>query len=512
MVLDFAVIAAYVLGMLGIGWWGARRTATKSDYLVAGRRLGGFLYAGTMSAVVLGGASTVGGVGLGYRHGLSGAWLVLTIGLGILLLSTFLARRIARLRVYTVAEMLDLRYGSPARRPGAPGGSATGFLSGAVMWAYTLMLTVTNTLAFSAIFNALFDMPRAGGVLIGGGVVVLYSALGGMWSITITDIAQFAIQTVGVFLLLLPMVLSRVGGLGSLSERLGPETFDLGHIGAGTIATYLLTYMLGLLIGQDVWQRVATARSHRVATLGGISSGVYCLLYAFAGALIGTATKALYPNLSNADDAFTTIVRDVLPTGVRGLVLAAALAAVMSTASGGLIACSTVAANDLWPRLRRAGRSRTDQPRPDQSGSDQPDGDDVRTNRLFTAAIGLLAIGIAVAVADVVAALTVAYNILVGGLLVPIVGGLLWKRGTRQGALTGMLAGTAVVLATMALRGILANEPIYCGLLASLLAYVLVSLRTARTDPEVLQAWEIRLAGEQGARPEEPEQAGRAQA
>lgn len=502
MVLDFAVIAAYVLGMLGIGWWGAHRTATKSDYLVAGRRLGGFLYAGTMSAVVLGGASTVGGVGLGYRHGLSGAWLVLTIGLGILLLSAFLARRIARLRVYTVAEMLDLRYGSAASRPGASGGSATGFLSGAVMWAYTLMLTVTNTLAFSAIFNALFDMPRAGGVLIGGGVVVLYSALGGMWSITITDIAQFAIQTVGVFLLLLPMVLSRVGGLGSLSERLGPESFDLGHIGAGTIATYLLTYMLGLLIGQDVWQRVATARSHRVATLGGISSGVYCLLYAFAGALIGTAAKALYPNLSNADDAFTTIVRDVLPTGVRGLVLAAALAAVMSTASGGLIACSTVAANDLWPRLRRAGRSRSDQT---GTGSGE-----VRTNRLFTAAIGLLAIGIAVAVADVVAALTVAYNILVGGLLVPIVGGLLWKRGTRQGALSGMLAGTAVVLATMALRGTLANEPIYCGLLASLLAYVLVSLRTARTDPEVLRAWETRLAGGQETRCENTE-AGRHQ-
>lgn len=499
MVLDFAVIAAYVLGMLGIGWWGAHRTATKSDYLVAGRRLGGFLYAGTMSAVVLGGASTVGGVGLGYRHGLSGAWLVLTIGLGILLLSALLARRIARLRVYTVAEMLDLRYGGPASRSGASGGSATGFLSGAVMWAYTLMLTVTNTLAFSAIFNALFDMPRIGGVLIGGGVVVLYSALGGMWSITITDIAQFAIQTVGVFLLLLPMVLSRVGGIGSLSERLGPGTFDLGHIGAGTIATYLLTYMLGLLIGQDVWQRVATARSHRVATLGGISSGAYCLLYAFAGALIGTAAKALHPNLPNADDAFTTVVRDVLPAGVRGLVLAAALAAVMSTASGGLIACSTVAANDLWPRLRRTFRPRTGR-NGDEAGSDE-----IRTNRLFTAAIGLLAIGIAVAVADVVAALTVAYNILVGGLLVPIVGGLLWKRGTRQGALSGMLAGTGVVLATMALRGILANEPIYCGLLASLLAYVLVSLRTPRTDPEVLQVWETRLAGGQQARHEDTE-------
>ncbi len=127
---DYAVIALYIAGMLGVGWYGLRLARTKSDYLVAGRRLGFFMYSGTMSAVVLGGASTVGGVKLGYKFGISGAWLVLTIGVGILVLHALFARRLVKLRVYTVGEMLDLRYGGH-----------TSAVSGVVMWGYTLCCT-----------------------------------------------------------------------------------------------------------------------------------------------------------------------------------------------------------------------------------------------------------------------------------------------------------------------------------------------------------------------------------
>ena len=72
------------------------------------------LYTGTMAAVVLGGASTVGGVGLGYKFGLSGMWLVVAIAVGLLLLSLVFAGRIQKLKVYTVAQMLKLRYGIDA--------------------------------------------------------------------------------------------------------------------------------------------------------------------------------------------------------------------------------------------------------------------------------------------------------------------------------------------------------------------------------------------------------------
>ncbi|TWP52228.1 sodium:solute symporter [Lentzea tibetensis] len=475
MALDYAVIAAYVLGMVGMGWWGMRRATSKSEYLVAGRRLGFAMYSGTMSAVVLGGASTIGGVGLGYKFGISGAWMVFSIGLGILLLSALFARRIVRLKVYTVSEMLDLRYG---------GNSSA--ISGVVMWGYTLMLTVTSTIAYSTIFNVLFGFDKWIGVVIGGSIVVLYSVLGGMWSITLTDIVQFIVKTVGILFLLLPIALFQAGGFDGIQQRLNdPAVFDVGTIGIDTIITYLLIYVFGLLIGQDIWQRVFTAKSPKVATWGGITSGLYCLVYAVAGALIGTAGKALYPNIANKDEAFATIVENLLPTGVRGLVLAAALAAMMSTSSGALIASATVASNDIWPRLfgkRVAARDENH--------------DEVRSNRIFTLVLGIVAIGIAVALNDVIAALTVAYNILVGGLLVAIIGGLVWKRGTRAGAMASMAVGSLTAITFMVIDGVLANTPIYYSLAASFVVYVGVSLVTPPTEASVLRVWESRVAGE----------------
>ena len=160
--------------------------------------------------------------------------------------------------------------------------------------------------------------------------------------------------------------------------------------------------------------------------------------------------------------------------------LAAALAAVMSTSSGALIACATVANNDIWSRLRGAAA---------RGGGDH---DEVKGNRVFILIMGVGVICIAIALNNVVEALTVAYNLLVGGLLVPILGGLLWKRGTVYGALASVIVGGVAVIGLMASYGILANEPIYYGLLLSLAAYVIVSLATRPTDAAILANWRER--------------------
>ncbi|MFF2045454.1 sodium:solute symporter [Kitasatospora sp. NPDC058170] len=490
MTVDYVVMIGYLLGIVGVGWWGRRRASSKADFLVAGRRLGPLMYTGTMAAVVLGGASTIGGVRLGYTYGLSGAWMVFAIGLGLLALSILFSARIARLRVYTVAEMLSLRYGG-----------AASLISGVVMWVYTLMLAVTSTIAYASVFDVLFDVPRWAAVVIGGTIVVGYSALGGMWSITLTDMVQFVVKSIGVLFLLLPIALAKAGGLARLKAELPSGYFSFGSIGAETIFTYVLIYTFGMLIGQDIWQRVFTARTDRVASYGGTVAGLYCLVYALAGALIGMATKALYPHLAGADGAFATIVKSALPAGVRGLVLAAALSAMMSTASGALIASATVANNDIWARLRTLGGRGAALPAGGAAGGDH---DEVRSNRIAIVLLGGVSIGVACALDDVISALTVAYNLLVGGLLVPILGGLVWRRGNLQGALAAMVTGGATVIALMATRGVLANEPIYYGLTVSLCAYLAVSLATRPTDAGVLERWRGRLAGlpEAPSRPE----------
>lgn len=365
--INIAIVVAYLAAMLAFGWWGKSRTRNNSDFLVAGRRLGPFLYTGTMAAVVLGGASTVGGVGLGYKFGISGMWLVVAIGAGVLLLSLLFAGTIQKLKIYTVSQMLTLRYGSRATQT-----------SGIVMLAYTLMLCATSTGAYATIFVVLFGWDRALAIAIGGAIVLVYSTIGGMWSIT-------------------------------------PE----------------------------------------VAT-------------------------------------------NLLPIGVGGLVLAAAVAAMMSTASGALIAAATVARADVLPFVASwFGKDINTE------DSENPE-HDVKANRMWVLALGIVAILIAIITKDVVAALTIAYDILVGGLLVAILGGLVWHRGTGVAAAASMAVGSVVTLGTMIvleinaaapLDGIYANEPIYFGLIASAVVYIAVSLLTKPTDPRVMRNWFARVAG-----------------
>ncbi len=447
MALDIFVVLIYAAGMLVLGWYGMRKAKTHEDYLVAGRNLGPSLYMGTMAATVLGGASTVGTVKLGYVHGISGFWLCAALGLGIIALNLFLAKPLLRLRIFTVTQVLEKRYNPMARQASA-----------VIMLAYALMIGVTSTLAIGTVLQVLFELPFWSAVLLGGGVVVVYSTIGGMWSLTLTDIVQFVIKTVGLMFVLLPICLYRVGGWDELVAKLPASSFSLTTIGWDTIITYFLIYFFGILIGQDIWQRVFTARDEKVAKYAGTTAGVYCVIYGLVCAVIGMAAHVLLPDLGNANNAFAAIVKAALPDGIRGLVIAAALAAMMSTASAGLLAASTVLTEDLLPKLRGGKQS------------------SLSLNRLFTLLTGLVVLAIALVVEDVISALTLAYNLLVGGMLVPLIGAIYWKRATTRAAITSMTLGFITALAFMIKDGMDANTPIYYSLAIGLVSFVVVSL------------------------------------
>jgi SSS family solute:Na+ symporter len=471
--MDLLVITLYMGAMIAIGFWARARARTEADFLVAGRRLGPVFYASTMAALVMGGGATLGGIGLGYQHGLAGAWLVFSMAAGVALISLILAPLINRLRVYTVSQMLELRFGPMGTR-----------VSGIVMLAYTLMIAVTSTIAYGAIFSVLFDIGKVPAILIGSSVVVLYSVLGGMWSITFTDIVQFVLKTVSIFLILLPVALFKAGGFEGLEAKLPASAFDLGSIGAGSIFTYVILYVPTMIIGQDLWQRVFTARSDRVARWAGLGAAGYCFLYGLAGALIGMCAKVLLPGLTGRDQVYTEIVRHVLPAGLAGLVVAGALAAIMSTSSGALIATATVAKEDVQGR------------RSDGEGASARD--EIRDSRVYIVIFGVVMATIACLLQDVIAALTIASDILVGGLMVAVLGGMIWRRATARGAIASIFVGTAATLGTMWIVGdIFANLPIYLGLAASLAAFVIFSLTDQPTPAAVLARWDQRIRAPQ---------------
>lgn len=497
--LNPAVIIIYLIAMILFGFWGKRKTKDVSDYLVAGRRLGPIFYTATLVTVVLGGASAIGGVGLGYEHGISGMWMVAAIAIGLIILSLFFAPLLQKLKIYTVVQMLTLRHGHEATQ----GASI-------VMLAYTLMLCATSTGAYASIFVVLFGWERWASVLVGGAVVLIYSVVGGMFSITLADMVQFVIMTIGLFLLMLPFGLNQAGGWTGMQERLDAEFFDIGGIGLQSIITYFVVYTLGMLIGQDIWQRVFTGRSPEIARWGGLTAGIYVLVFGVGGAVVGMTANVVQPGIENRDDVFAMVATEMLPYGLGGVAMAGGIAAMMSTASGGLIAAATVARTDVMPLVKNlVGRNRPRQltalqaaqmARENVERADDHEAD-IKSNRRWVLSLGLGVLVLAMVVPDVVAALTIAYAILVGGLLVAIVGSMVWKRSTGIGAAWSMLAGTVVTLGTMIyleiiaenpLDGVFANEPIYFGILASAIVFIIGSLISKPTPEDVWVAWKYR--------------------
>jgi len=466
---DVLVLVIYVVVMLFLGYRGYKRSQSSTDYLVAGRRLGMGMYIACLSAVALGGAATVGSASLGYQHGISGIWLVTWIGLGIVALGILLGSKLANLGVLSVSEMLELRYDGRAR-----------LASAGITVVYTLMVSVTQVIAMGSILGPMLERSPAEGMLIGGVVVILYTLLGGMWSVSYTDLIQFGFMTIGVFFLMLPLSIVKSGGMSALLSEMPVAHLRFDTIGYGTIVLFFLLFFLGLLIGQDIWQRVFTAKNGDVARRGTVIAGLYCVLYAFATTCIGMIAWVRFPSLDDPQTAFARVAVEMLPAGVSGIVLAGSVSALMSTASGTLLASSTVLANDVYRRFLA------------------PDVDDRRflsMTRVLTGVLGVAVIVVALFVGNVIVALDIAYTYLTGAIFVPVMAALFWRRATASATFSSMCASAVVATVAMLVWGAGATPPIVLGLTTSLVVLAVVSLSTRPPSPARLAAWEERLRG-----------------
>ncbi len=309
--------------------------------------------------------------------------------------------------------------------------------------------------------------------MLGGVIVIVYTTLGGMWSVTITDLVQWVIMTLGM-LIAIPIALGQAGGLSGLRANLDPSFFDPTAIGGDRIFTWFLLYFLGLMIGQDIWQRVFTADSPRTAKIGNLGAGAYSIAYGLATAFLGMIALVLVPGVDNPDFALPTLILERIPTGLSGLILAGFISAMMSTADAALLASSTLFTNDVYRRFIRP---------------DAPEERYKLVSRVGIVVLGAVMIAAAVWIGDVLNALTLAYNILTGAIFVPILGAFFWKGGTWQGALVSIVVSSVAVVVAMIVHGFAANSPIVIGLVTSAVLYVGVSLITGPPPPEQLEGW-----------------------
>ncbi|MBU8878583.1 sodium:solute symporter [Bacillus sp. FJAT-29790] len=450
--LDYIVILIYIGILVGIGIFSVRKIEDENDFLVAGRRLSYNLYVPALAAVVLGGGSTFGSVALGYQYGISGMWLVFMFGFGIFVIGIFFSKKLSKLKVFSVSEMLGEKYGQSSR-----------LISGWIMIVYDFMITVTANIGMGLMFSAIFDIKLSTAIIIGGLIMLAYTILGGMWAVTLTDVIQFWVLAVGFILILMPLGIYNVGGISGMASKLDPSFFNIANIGGKSIFAFFLMFTFGIIIGQDIWQRVFTAKDEKIMRKGTIIAGVFCVIYGIAGAIIGMVASIVLPRLNDPQTALSELIMTILPTGIVGLVIAAVISALMSTASGTIMATSTIVVNDFLLQTFKKDFSEKQK---------------VKLTRIVILVVSLLAIGASIYLENLIVALDVAYALLSGSIFLPVIAALFWKRITSKTALISMLISSIVIIVDLSIEGASSLNAIIFGVAAGGIIMLIGAFKT----------------------------------
>jgi SSS family solute:Na+ symporter len=408
--------------MIIIGWWSRRRAENREGFFVASRRGSLPLITGSLVSTAVGGSTTIGMAGLGFTLGLTGAWWLLVGSIGLLILGFLFAKKIRGAAVYTLPELVENQYGPRVALVASIliVIAWTGVVAGQIIAAGKILsiIGIWSTTSWMAVFSAVF---------------ITYTILGGQFSIIRTDFLQAAIIFAGIFAGF-ALTIPQVGGIGGLQASLpsthfcfptSPE-FDWKML-ASTLILVGSTYV----VGPDIYTRLFCARDENVAKKSALLSAFLFVPLAFAITLIGMGARALYPNIS-PEQSFPYLISEVLPLTIGYLVLAALIAALMSSADTCLLSQSVILTQDVLGRFRpQLGERKI-----------------VWLTRLNALVLGFMALGLALVLKGVIASLLFAYTIFACGLVIPVIAGFYKERlkVNSKGAMAALIGGGTIGL------------------------------------------------------------------
>jgi solute:Na+ symporter, SSS family len=421
--MDIAIVLAYFACLIVIGSRSFRIVKGINSFFVADRASPFILIAGSLFATVIGGSSTVGMAGLGYSMGLVGSWWLLVGALGLFALALFLAERVRSYSLYTLPEILDIQYGPEAK-----------VLASVLIVVAWMGIIAGQVVAAGKILETILDASPSLLMVITALVFITYTLLGGQHSVVRTDTIQSVIIIVAI-VVSIPLCLEKVGGIAAMRETLGPDHFSFplsSHFPWTTLATYLFLVGSTYLVGPDIYSRIFCAKDTGIAKGATMTVALSLVPFAFMITIMGMAARALFPGI-NPEAAFPTMIHHLFPVGVNGLIIAALLSAMMSSADTCLLTTSTILSFDIVrPLVRR----------------DISEGTILLLARVFIVIIGIFSLIIALSLKGVISSLLLGYTVYTSGLIFPILLGF-YKDSlklNREGAIAAMAVGGGLAL------------------------------------------------------------------
>ena len=481
------IILVYCLAMIGIGVWTSRKVQSTSDFIVAGRSLGFWVFTFLMFGAVCSGMSLLGVPGLGFSLGWSTIWEQLFVPLCISFCVIFFGVKlfqVSRKTGYlTVQDYLAHRYQSAKAVRGLSA------IAGIVV---SVIYLAGQYTAISIVLIWLFGIPHWLALLIGAIVVIIYTVIGGLYAIAITTLVQSIMLLVGV-LIMAPIVLSYAGGIEAINMAMAaadanlvlPWTNDPAH---GFSFEYLISMGLLLMIGlgcaPHVINNVLAVKDVRYFKWAPF---VAFLMYAvimlllkctgFAGFSLIEKGLVTLPDVANAKDyIFLLGIQSALPNViVFALFGVIVLSAVMSTTDRLMFTVGTTFSWDIYKNILRPNAS---------------DREVLRVSRIAVFASGVLTIFLVLHPPDILAFLIwMGIGTMLAVFAVPLLAGLYWRRATKEGAIASMAVGLAGAFFFAVVTKYISPLPMhfsFYALLCSIAAMVIVSLITKPISEEVL--------------------------
>ena len=421
-------VILYLIISVAIGLYAARMVHNSADYANAGRSLPLYIVIATVFATWFGSETVLGIPAKFASEGLRGVVEdPFGASLCLIFVGLFLARKLYRLNLLTIGDYYRFRYNKVVEV----------IVSLCIVISYLGWVSAQIT-ALGLVFNILsqgtISMPM--GMVMGATIVLIYTLFGGMWSVALTDFFQMTIIVIGL-LYITYVVSGLAGGADVVFEHASkegklvffpqPTTAEvLAFIGAG------ITIMFGSMPQQDVFQRVMSARSENISVTGAVAGGSLYFIFAFVPMFLAYSAQLIDPAMftslidHDAQMILPALVLNHTPIFAQILFFGALLSAIMSTASGTLLAPSITLTENILREFIPMDDARL-----------------LMTTRIvvviFTVIVttfALLSQGM-----PIYEMVGNAYKVPLVGAFIPLVMGLYWKRSTTQGALVSVIGG-----------------------------------------------------------------------
>ncbi len=450
-------VGIYAALMTVIGMWYSKGLKTSDDFILAGRGLGSVVLMGTLIATWCGSGTVTGGGNS--RAYMFGPWNAM-VGIPITIISVWImyviAPSVRKYGKYTVAELLEIKYGPFARVLGAI----------IVLLAY-VGITSYQYKGLGFVLNVTTGMSIELATILSAVLMIFLAMAGGLKSVAFTDALSAVLMLVGLCLAV-PYSIKAAGGWATLTASVPPEMNTLtGGISWLQLAGFILPGMFLQIGDQNMYQRLAASRSDGDSKVSMIGWLVGLLIITPTVALIAFAAKGIFPNIDPGMALISTTV--AVPQFVGGLLLASAAAFIITTGDSYLLSCSTNVTYDIY--VQHINPKATDKQK-------------FTLTRVMCLVLGVLAFVMLQFFPSILAAQMYAYTIYGAGLTPAILAVFFWPKVTKAGGISSMFVG---VLSTMwweltkpmDLNSALISVPL------AILTLIVVSMATQNLSKEV---------------------------